>query len=150
MAKKKTYVTIQAYHTMTFMVPGFGGVTVHGRLTTDDEDIQDVIEGSATFKRGHIALEKSKGEVVDNLAQVTPVPRPPNVNVQGSAATAIKVDGDDVIPAEPGASYAAYKLEAMKVAELRGICMRQRIDFKGLKNAEMVRSILKGERVEIK
>lgn len=134
---KKTYGFIRYGRGRNFLVGLGKKVYVSDGYTTEDEDIQNVIEKSKSFKEGVVFLKPDQAtEPVEGDPVVTEGPPvdPPKT----------KVGSEDAIPAEPGKKYGLHNLRAMTVPELRGICGQQGKKWRGLKKADLIKLLLGG------
>lgn len=86
-------------------------------FSTDDEEIQETIENSKSFKTGYIMLVK--GPIVED-------------------------DPKEIKSAVPGRKYGLNDLKDMNVPELRGIAATQGIKWEGLKKAEIIKALMGG------
>ena len=164
----KRYFTISAYPAIKIMHEDYQNLLIPTTgFVTDDAELQATIEETFSFKKGFIKLDEKflalkEDDLLSAIETVStnPVVAPHGVaaaeSIQGSVSTGLSSDdkkeededNDDFVPAQPGESYPLYKLQSMKVVELRGICGRENIDFKGLKKKQLVNSIIAGYRKE--
>jgi hypothetical protein len=87
-------------------------------FATEDEEIQETIENSKSFKTGYIKLVDGPQE--DDCSE------------------------DEIKSAVPGKRYGLNDLKDMTVPELRGIAATQGVKWEGLKKAEIIKALMGG------
>lgn len=132
----KVYRTIPSYPIIK-LAGGVGrSVTVRGKFTTEDEELQAFIEKSGSFKRRWVFIDEKMTEAAND-----------GVSDSDIDEVIDESDPDDVVPQGVGKVYAMNDLLKMKVPELRGVLSGLGISYTGLNKQQLISSILNGKRV---